>query len=100
MKKDAEVMVTICLLLTYSMNKKRSCLCFVPYRCDEVPWQNQQGRQGLFLCTVQQSSPSWWRGGGHSRRRLRTGHPAFVVKEQRAVDAYSQTVFFFLYSPG
>lgn len=37
MKKDAEVVMIICHLLTYSVNKKRGSLCFVPYSCDQAP---------------------------------------------------------------
>lgn len=48
MKKDAEVVMIICYVLTYSVNKKRGCLCFVPYSCDQVPSKSHREERVYF----------------------------------------------------
>ena len=48
MKKDAEVAMIICHLLTYSVKKKRGCLCFVPYSCVQVPSKSNREERFYF----------------------------------------------------
>lgn len=48
MKKDVEVAMIICHLLTYSVNKKSGCLCFVPNSCDQVPLKSNREERFYF----------------------------------------------------